>query len=113
MRRPASPSESAASGSLTGPPYPIGLSGPETPLRQALFPEHRAGDLAKATAREGFDDRLTARPLVVPRDHDLPHQVRVRRLEPLVAAQRTRQPAHAALAAHAADLDRLGDRGHR
>ena len=40
------------------------------------------------------------------------HQVRVRGLEPLVAAERAREAADAALAANAADLDRLGLEAH-
>src|SRR5512133_2499257 len=57
-------------------------------------------------------DRVAVGSLVVPLELDLTHQVRVREPEPLVAPQRSGEPADAALAADAADLDRLGSGRH-
>ena len=90
----------------------IGSSRPETPSGPRLFPDRGSGDLAKAAACERRNERIATRHLVVPAENDATHQVRVGRLQTLVAAQRARQPADAALAAYAADLDRLGDGRH-
>src|SRR3954470_3148666 len=65
-------------------------------------------ELAGAALGHRGQDRLAIGLLVVPLQQHLAHQVRVRELEALVAAQRAREAADAALAADAADLDRLG-----
>src|SRR5262249_24756442 len=46
-------------------------------------------------------------PFVVPREHDLAHEVRVRGLEAGVPFERLRKPHDATLATDATDLDRL------
>src|SRR5438105_7362506 len=69
-------------------------------------------DLAEAGAGERREQRLAVRPLVVPAEDDLPHEVRVRELEALLAAQGARQAADATLAADPAHLDRLALVGH-
>src|SRR5207342_1249576 len=69
--------------------------------------------LGKAAAFERLDDGLAARQAVVPAQRDPAHQVRVRRLDPVDLAERAGEPADAALATDAADLDHVGDGCHR
>ena len=54
----------------------------------------RAGGLllAEARSREGADEVLAARPLVVPLEHDLSEQVRARGLEPGLCPERDGEP---------------------
>src|ERR687891_2729883 len=81
-----------------------------TSPRSALFPGRHGR--AKAPAGERLEDDLPGRLPVVPRQPHLAHEVRARRLEPLVAAQDAGEPGHAPLAPDPAHLDRLGDDGH-
>src|SRR5512145_2871630 len=69
------------------------------------------GNLVEAGAGQRGDDRLPRGLLVVPLERDLSHEVRVRVLDPLVPAESAGEPADAALAAHARDLDG-GARSH-
>src|SRR5580765_3169564 len=73
------------------------------------------GQLREAGLREAFDDRLTRGRLVVPRERDLTHEVRVRRLEPGESLEDVGEAHYAAFAADPADLDRvaLGRHGLR
>src|SRR5205823_11538482 len=66
--------------------------------------------LAEAGLRERSEDVLAARALVVPGELHLAHQVRDCLLEAVVPLQRACEAADAALAADAADLNRLGAR---
>src|SRR5262249_36318245 len=83
---------------------------PPTPRRadeRTRAPRLDGLELAKPAARHGGEDRLPARALVVPGEGHLPHEVRIRGLEALVTLEDLGQSHDAALAADAADLDRL------
>src|ERR1022692_4764890 len=71
------------------------------------------GELTEAGAAHRRQQLLAARPLVVPRERDLTHEVRVGGLEAVVLLQRAGEPADAPLAADAGDRQRLGLRRHR
>src|SRR5262245_17833438 len=64
-------------------------------------------ELAKTAAGHLGEDRLAARPLVVPCEGYLTDEVRIRGLETLVAVEDLGQPHDAALAADAAHLNDL------
>src|SRR5262245_55047453 len=88
----------------------VGISTPgETPPEDE---DLDGGDLAEAGLRHRIEEGLARGRLVVPAERDLAHEVRVRKLEALVPAQRAGEPVDAALTADAADLDRLGDGRH-
>src|SRR5207248_10881109 len=97
-RRPARPGSGARAAARR----------PDRPGRRRL--DRR--QLREARLGEALDDRLAARALVVPGERHLPHQVRIRTLDALVALERVSEPHHAALATDAADLDRLRLRRH-
>src|SRR5918996_1397079 len=79
-----------------------------TRLPSALFPARgRRRRLAEARPRESGEDLVARRPLFVPRERDVPDEVRTRRLEPVVPPESRRQPADAALAADPSHPDRL------
>ena len=61
-------------------------------------------ELAEPGLRHRRDERIARGLLVVPGERDLPHQVRVRALETVVAAQRRGEPVDAPLAADARDV---------
>lgn len=62
----------------------------------------------EAAAGQRGDQIVTTRLLVVPRERDLAHQVRVRLLEAGVVAERCGEAADTAFAADAGHLERLG-----
>ena len=68
--------------------------------------------LAEAAARHRVEQLLAARALVVPRERHLTHERGARGLEPVVTVEHPGEAAHAALAADAADLDRLAADRH-
>src|SRR5207245_849894 len=68
--------------------------------------------LTEAAPGHRLEQRFARRALVVPGDPDLTEQVRVRRLETIVALEHLRETHDAALATDAADLDRLALSAH-
>src|SRR6188508_2402087 len=99
----------AGSGSLTRLPYPC-PTGPATRPPRGLFP--LIGRLVEPCAGKRGEDLAPRSALLVPGEGDIAEQVRVRRLEPLVATKRGGEPADAALAAHPGHADRLGHDAH-
>ena len=110
LRTGVEPAAAAARGEPRGPGArrPRPADHPAGPARPALD----RFELPEAGPGHRGQDRLAVGLLVVPLELHLAHQVRVRELEALVPAQRAGEAADAALAADAADLDRLGASGH-
>ena len=69
-------------------------------------------DRPEPASRQRGEEGVAARPLVVPRERDHPHEVRARLLEPGLVAERGGQPADTALAANATHLQGLGLNRH-
>src|SRR3954454_14384499 len=61
----------------------------------------------EAGVGQPLDEGVLRRLLVVPREHDLSYEVRLRALEAGMAVERERKAVDAALAADPADLDHL------
>ena len=73
---------------------------------QARLPERL--NRPEAGAVHLLEERIQRGALLVVAEHHVPHEVRVRELEPLVTFERLAEPHDAALAADARDLQRLG-----
>src|ERR1700690_3874333 len=98
MRRAASDSSGSSSssspGSATTPTLPPRSMQIGTPSGGRLFRR----ELAEPGAAHRREQVVAARLLVVPRERELAHQVRVRVLETVVIAQRAGEAADASLA---------------
>src|SRR6187549_1918304 len=78
----------------------------------AKSPLFRGGDRGEPAALERLENVVLGEAFVVPGQHHLAHQVRVRRLEAVESLEGRAEPHDAALTAHAGDLDGVGLQGH-